>query len=270
MTAVEIIIVIVGIVLFIVSFILPVRKEELSSETKKLGEDMVRDMVNDRMKDVQSQIEDTVEETTNYAVEKAERAMERISNEKIMAVNEYSDTVLNEIHKNHEEVVFLYDMLNNKQQSLKNAVQEAAERQQKVEDIVNRAEETVRKQEEPAATEEPTTEEPAAEEPAAEEQTTAPKKTGQQSATDSRTEDFVPFVIERVEPPQKKSTRAPKGKPDAAALAARNVKAEKQTKNEEILRLHEEGKSNMAIAKELGLGIGEVKLVIDLYKGGLQ
>ncbi|MGN0472032.1 MAG: DUF6115 domain-containing protein [Lachnospiraceae bacterium] len=255
MTAVEIIIVIVGIVLFIVSFILPVRKEELSSETKKLGEDMVRDMVNDRMKDVQSQIEDTVEETTNYAVEKAERAMERISNEKIMAVNEYSDTVLNEIHKNHEEVVFLYDMLNNKQQSLKNAVQEAAERQQKVEDIVNRAEETVRKQ---------------AEEPAAEEQTTAPKKTGQQSATDSRTEDFVPFVIERVEPPQKKSTRAPKGKPDAAALAARNVKAEKQTKNEEILRLHEEGKSNMAIAKELGLGIGEVKLVIDLYKGGLQ
>lgn len=255
MTAVEIIIVIVGIVLFIVSFILPVRKEELSAETKKLGEDMVRDMVNDRMKDVQSQIEDTVEETTNYAVEKAERAMERISNEKIMAVNEYSDTVLNEIHKNHEEVVFLYDMLNNKQQSLKNAVQEAAERQQKVEDIVNRAEETVRKQ---------------AEEPAAEEQTTAPKKTGQQSATDSRTENFVPFVIERVEPPQKKSTRAPKGKPDAAALAARNVKAEKQTKNEEILRLHEEGKSNMAIAKELGLGIGEVKLVIDLYKGGLQ
>ena len=201
------------------------------------------------------QIEDTVEEISNYAVEKAERAMERISNEKIMAVNEYSDTVLNEIHKNHEEVVFLYDMLNNKQQSLKNAVQEAAERQQKVEDIVNRAEETVRKQ---------------AEEPAAEEQTTAPKKTGQQSATDSRTEDFVPFVIERVEPPQKKSTRAPKGKPDAAALAARNVKAEKQTKNEEILRLHEEGKSNMAIAKELGLGIGEVKLVIDLYKGGLQ
>ena len=27
------------------------------------------------------------------------------------------------------------------------------------------------------------------------------------------------------------------------------------------------GKSNMAIAKELGLGVGEVNLVIDLYKG---
>ena len=37
--------------------------------------------------------------------------------------------------------------------------------------------------------------------------------------------------------------------------------------NDRILSLHKEGKSNMAIAKELGLGIGEVKLVIDLFEG---
>ena len=37
--------------------------------------------------------------------------------------------------------------------------------------------------------------------------------------------------------------------------------------NEHILEMHRAGKSNMAIAKELGLGIGEVKLVIDLNKG---
>ena len=40
-----------------------------------------------------------------------------------------------------------------------------------------------------------------------------------------------------------------------------------RNKNEEILKLHREGKSNMAIAKELGMGVGEVKLVIDLFKG---
>ena len=33
---------------------------------------------------------------------------------------------------------------------------------------------------------------------------------------------------------------------------------------DEILRLYKEGKSNVAIAKELGIGVGEVKLVIDL------
>ena len=37
--------------------------------------------------------------------------------------------------------------------------------------------------------------------------------------------------------------------------------------NERILDLHKAGKSNMAIAKELGLGLGEVKLVIDLLEG---
>ena len=35
---------------------------------------------------------------------------------------------------------------------------------------------------------------------------------------------------------------------------------------DKILKLHEEGKSNMAIAKSLGLGIGEVKLIIDLFE----
>ena len=37
--------------------------------------------------------------------------------------------------------------------------------------------------------------------------------------------------------------------------------------NEKILELHRMNKSNVAIAKELGLGVGEVKLVIDLYEG---
>lgn len=36
--------------------------------------------------------------------------------------------------------------------------------------------------------------------------------------------------------------------------------------NEKILELHRQGKSNVAIAKELGLGVGEVKLVIELFK----
>ncbi|MGN1187596.1 MAG: DUF6115 domain-containing protein, partial [Lachnospiraceae bacterium] len=38
-------------------------------------------------------------------------------------------------------------------------------------------------------------------------------------------------------------------------------------KKEAVLTLHNEGKSNVEIAKTLGLGVGEVKLVIDLFKG---
>ena len=40
-----------------------------------------------------------------------------------------------------------------------------------------------------------------------------------------------------------------------------------QNSNEKILSLHKAGMSNVAIAKELGLGVGEVKLVIDLFEG---
>ena len=41
---------------------------------------------------------------------------------------------------------------------------------------------------------------------------------------------------------------------------------EGQNNNERILEMHRQGRSTVEIAKELGLGVGEVKLVIDLYK----
>ena len=40
-----------------------------------------------------------------------------------------------------------------------------------------------------------------------------------------------------------------------------------ENKNDKILSLYETGMSNKDIAKTLGLGVGEVKLVVDLYKG---
>jgi hypothetical protein len=37
--------------------------------------------------------------------------------------------------------------------------------------------------------------------------------------------------------------------------------------NDMILALHQQGKPDVEIARDLGLGLGEVKLVIGLYKG---
>ena len=47
--------------------------------------------------------------------------------------------------------------------------------------------------------------------------------------------------------------------------AAPEVK-EHVNKNEKILSLHKEGKSNVEIAKILDCGLGEVKLVLGLFK----
>ncbi len=50
-------------------------------------------------------------------------------------------------------------------------------------------------------------------------------------------------------------------------LVSESEEQQGMNSNERILELHRAGKSNMAIARELSLGIGEVKLVIDLYEG---
>ena len=156
-------------------------------------------------------------------VEKAERSLERLTNEKIMAVNEYSDTVLQEIHKNHEEAMFLYDMLNNKHANIKDTVSKMDKAVKAAEDKAKvKAEENVKTQKE------------------------------------NVTEEQLTEVQEPAE------TIEPSGSPEIGFMG--ETAEEGQNNNEKILEMHRQGKSTVAIAKELGLGVGEVKLVIDLYK----
>ena len=126
MSATEIILIVIGVLVFLLGYLMPARKKDLDEEVQLISEDEVRRMVDDEAEYVKERIEDIVDETINYSIERAERAMERVSNEKIMAVNEYSDTVLEEINKNHKEVVFLYDMLNDKHDNLMSTINEAS------------------------------------------------------------------------------------------------------------------------------------------------
>lgn len=184
------------------------------------------------MNNVRSKMQDKMEETSEDAIEKAERALERLTNEKIMAVNEYSDTVLQEIHKNHEEAMFLYDMLNSKHANIK--------------DTVSKMDKAVK------AAENKTLENKTAENKAAAEKTATDKTAGtvaeEKTADASQTETLI----------------QPENSPEIGFMG--ETVQEGQNNNEKILEMHKQGKSTVAIAKELGLGVGEVKLVIDLYK----
>lgn len=125
MSATEIILIVIGVAVFLLGYLMPARKKDLDEEVQLISEDEVRKLIAGEVEHVKEKISDIVEETVNYSIEKAERAMERVTNEKIMAINEYSDTVLEEINKNHKEVVFLYDMLNDKHDNLMSAINEA-------------------------------------------------------------------------------------------------------------------------------------------------
>lgn len=247
MGALEIILLLLGGIIFTMSFLIPSGAKP-DNEMKKLVREEARKQVADEVDGARGQIEDMVEETVTYAVEKSERALERISNEKIMAVNEYSDTVLEDINKNHKEVMFLYDMLNDKHQNIKTTVsrvertvraaaQTVDEPAEQTADYLktNIGAETV-KQEEALKTED------------------KPKKSADKPQKTAKKKDvsFTPLSPKTAE------------KPDISFMKEGRAGG---NNNDKILQMHADGKSNVAIAKELGLGVGEVKLVIDLFEG---
>lgn len=300
MSVVEIVLILVGAVIFLLGYFLPPRKKDMDEEVQLISEDEVRKLIDKETEGVQTRLSDIVDETIQCAVDKTERAMEKVSNEKIMAVNEYSDTVLEEINKNHKEVVFLYDMLNDKHDTLVNTVNEAAKNAEEIKQTVKDAEvtaqettqklETVREAAESAVRESKdileqvteaakATRETAAKtdvtarkEPESEKVQTekaveeAPKKTRARKSTKKETK--TEQVNETIEQPAASVEETPKTE-EGGNVEIRFAEGKEQNRNsnERILELHKAGKSNMAIAKELGLGIGEVKLVIDLFKG---
>lgn len=262
MGVMEIVLILLGIIVFVLSFLLPAGKKNDTDDSVKVSEETIRDMVGKEVEGARSQISDIVDETITYAMEKTERSMERLTNEKMMAVNEYSDTVLEEINKNHKEVVFLYDMLNDKHENLKTTVSEAVKAVSEVKQTVKDAEAVTKEAEENFVPISPERVEVIYEPPVEEK-------------VDQAVQEEKPQKSESA----KKSTRKPRASktankgaasaevPEVEVALNTTGKTSGRNSNERILELHKAGKSNMAIAKELGLGIGEVKLVIDLFEG---
>lgn len=233
----EIVLLIAGIIIFTGSFFLPLGGEKNTGIDQKAAKEEIHSLVEEEMNTVRSKMQDKMEETSGDAIEKAERSLERLTNEKIMAVNEYSDTVLQEIHKNHEEAMFLYDMLNSKHANIK--------------DTVSKIDKAVK----------------AAQNKTAENKMAENKTAGNKAAEDKSTTDKPAGTVaeeKKADTSQTESLIQPKNSPQIGFMG--ETVQEGQNNNEKILGMHRQGKSTVAIAKELGLGVGEVKLVIDLYK----
>ena len=252
MGLIEILLILIGILAFVGSFVIP---EKMSKAVNiEIPEEKINQLIEEQVKNAAYKIEEKVDETISAAAEKTERYMERMSNEKVMAIQEYSDTVLGQINKNHEESVFLYDMLNNKYAQVKNTTAEINARVQEWKEDVAIADEEA--------------------EVVINESTVA--------EVDNKTEEDVTEDKVKVKKPATKR-KPPVKKTAIKNTGSNNVKTREAIPNieiqfdsdssmgsnkEKILALHQEGKSNMAIAKSLGLGIGEVKLIIDLFESG--
>lgn len=121
MGVIEIVVILIGMVFILCSFFVPEKLSNKDVENlAKLSEAQLKIIVDKQLAMANTVIENTVEEVVADTQSKAERLLEKESNEKIMAISEYSDTVLESINKTHNEVMFLYSMLNDKYEELTN------------------------------------------------------------------------------------------------------------------------------------------------------
>ena len=290
MTPLEIALLVAGALVFVLSFVIPVKKKETSGEIKEMIEDEVKLKVKGEIDELRSHIDDVVDEAIDYAQEKTERSLERISNEKIMAVNEYSDTVLSEIDKNHKEVMFLYDMLSDKHEDLKSTVSEATvvakevkEKAEAAEAAAEAASESTSKAEaaissfksfsadsipavSPSAVSQTDTVEKA--EPAA-----AEKVEKEISEPKFRTLKWAEFALEQADevysresgPSQEEAVVKTSGNETVSNSIEAIADDNKDQRRDQVIALHKLGKTDVEIARTLDMGVGEVSLIIGLH-----
>lgn len=278
MGGLEIALLIFAVVLIVVSFFL-VDKKEPAPSTVPVPDMKQLNVISERaIKDMNT--------SANKLIEGTQDQLEAISNDKIMAVNEYSDQVLAKIDTNHKETVFLYQMLQDKEKELKETAQRMEELRISCEkflhenpEVPDAAKNTKSAKSAPAKAAKK--EYFAALDELSSANTPAPA-TGDSGDRPARKldigmEDFS-FDDDTSAPepePETKGSKKMKSKDRAKqrlATVSTDVKQnmvqnapEKSEKTNEVIALYKKKKSVMEISKLLNMGQGEVKLIIELY-----
>lgn len=242
MLVLEIILVGIGLAAVILSF-------RISDSSKISSNAALEEEGKQFLEEKKQELTSLGEEYTNAqrnAIEQAKEDWNSFSNEKIMGINEYSSQVLDKIEKNHAEVVFLYNMLNEKEEELKQTVHQIdVIKAQLHDDIVSeyqKAKEEMRKE--------------------AQNQSRMVQQPVRTEMTDIYDEEIARII---------EAEQAASG--DTKELSSVSDEEELQNHNREIIRLYQKGNSVLEISRLLSLGQGEVKFVIDLYQqssGGLS
>lgn len=268
MTALEIIMLIIGIVCFAASFMLT--SDDAEPVTNKRKSSYKPELSKEQMNMIRDQVDEVVNEQLSMLEESTEAALDKISNTKIMEMNEYAESVLSEINKNHNETVFMYDMLNEKSNEIKALMRDISSVRNDIDvvkatmnadtdvlqNLIKDAEKSVKEMDIAIK--------------AAYKTRKIMDVHGDNEAKEKNVVEDVPVVaLDNVITPKAFELKAD----DVAGTVNEYnymAKVEPETiiasnYNEQILYMHSEGKSNLEIAKTLNLGMGEVKLVIDLY-----
>lgn len=320
MTTLEITLILVGIVFLIGSFMV---KDKLSKNDLDKIADMsaeeLKVITEKEIKNAELAIDGMLDEHIASKTDETKRDLEKETNSKIMAINEYSDTVLDSINKSHNEIMFLYSMLNDKHEELTrlsgNIEKITAQAKKTFEPVeaskINNLSNKTVLNAKPVVNAAPVSNRQAVTESrgiASSDIVTGTKNTAsvknQNVSAQNMMSQHAAAQNIMSQNTAVRNTAVPNTVvPNMAAqnavvqnVAVSNMTAQNMTAsntamqsrnlsdtdvqsgrvydiseinhNPQILRLYKSGKNIVEIAKELGLGKGEVKLVIDLYNEG--
>ena len=329
----EIGLLILGALFFIGSFFL---QEKLSSsdvdEIKKMSEKQIGVLMEKQLRDADMKIDGHIGETLNASLEKLERESDKETNEKLMQIGEYSDSVMEKMGKTHEEIMFIYQMLNEKQDKLTQLTKDAQDYESHLRSIteeMSKKTQTMQSQEDASRVERDTAVKvimPVIPEPAPEILPPEPEETVYEEPVEEPVMEAVmdtpapeapvaaetPVVSEApstaevfaeespvIEPAAE--TVAPEAAPEVpvpeAAVSATESAADTAEKpapeppakkkssrkkpqpkielaggdddnKEQIISMFKQGYTQVEIAKKIGVGLGEIQLILGLYGEG--
>lgn len=225
MIAVEIVLIVVGVVILVGSHLVEEKFSDKDlQEIAKMSETQLNIIVDKQVREARTQVENSVEEIIDESLSVTKRGLEKTTNEKIMAINEYSDTIFESMNRTHNEIMFLYSMLNDKQSEVTEVV-----------GALQKYSKAAKKEE--------------------------------QEYIPAKAEGVNTSIVETY---PKAETHAPAKKEKKASKVANKQEDGTQAtafinKNDQIMLLHKEGKSEVEIAKTLDCGLGEVRLVLGLF-----
>lgn len=262
---------ILAAVLLVLSCFLPEKKSEqnLGTEEEMIAKLAKRELTQEELVRIREAVDRIISEKTEEVIEKTDDYLSNVANEKIMAVDEFSKQIMERLGKDNSDATFLYKMISDAKEELKSEIEQARREKlalEKTLETVGKPEE--RTEEVPApvrkkkSTATNTTKKQASETALVKETSSDTKRklTAQNNANEKKLQTLVSA--------QKEAATESAIQDDIAELLDNfygTEEKEHELPKNRILELHKKGLTVREISKELSMGQGEVKLVIELY-----
>lgn len=294
MDIIVIICLIIGVACIGASFFIKEKADIDNHEKEKIAEEIRgRALSEDSVKKVMTRVEKGFSEKLSAISEDklggfADK-MSEIANDKMLAINDMSGQLMEKIEQNHKEVIFLYDMLNEKSDYLKDfsakidGLRHELEREEeRIKALNNDLDDKMIKVKEvrqtviakPVAPVE-VKQEKSRRVPTGIEQAKAAIKPAEVPAQaknlvkmKKEVEDIPSDINDIFDTDERdifKDAEVPEITAEIDEIDLSPEFTEELSTNDKILKMHSEGKSVMEISKELGMGQGEVQLILGLY-----